>query len=507
MDQIDKTRNLEIFGYEIPAKKEDKCYLICSLGNHSVESTLRALERTLKKRGVYRCSKCYSASEEGRTRRSKLSKELWANPAYAAHISLKSKEVANTRQGRKQRSIQAKNAWRSSDYSEFHRERTTELFKSEAHRNIVSERNKKDYENDPEKYLSEKVSALSTDRARRNHKLALANPEYRKLQSELAIERFKNDSYRAKIAKGLEEFPRGGRMSHPEKEIKSVLDGLGINYIYNKAVGPYNFDFYIADHNLYIEMQGEYWHSLPKNERRDKSKYTYLKTAYPDSRIIYIWDYDFNTGNAEYKLRTALNLEINLKTHEFDFNLCELKPVNPKEAKTFLNCWHYAQYGKAAKYMYGAYLKGQLIALTKIGPVSRKGIVTSLGYDTKECYELDRFCIHPFYHKKNFGSFLLSRSIREFFGVFSNAKAVVSFADSTYGHEGTIYKASNWTEVGKVKPDYVYRSPDGWILHKKTLYNQAASVHMTEAAYVKKHGYEKVYGKEKTKFVIRRSHQ
>lgn len=497
-------RNLSEFGYEIPPSANSRCYAICTIGLHDILTSMRALKRTLHKRGDYRCTKCYSNSPEGKAARSAQAVKLWADPELSKKIVQKSREVARSVEGRKQRSKQSKAAWSNNQYAEFQKHRTSDLFKSEEHRLLVSERNKKDYLADPSRYLEQKVSALKSQSAKNAHKAALANPEYREFHRKLAIERFKNPEYKAKIAAGLEGFSRGGKLSTPEKQVREILDHLNISYVYNKALGPYNFDFWIESGNLYIEVQGEYWHSLPNNERRDRSKYSYLRTADPSAKIIYIWDYDFNSGNAEYKLKASLGIHSQAAL-DFKLQECVLKPAEVKEAKQFLNSWHYAQFGKAAKFLYGAFLDGNLIGLAKIGPVSRKEIATSLGFSTKECYELDRFCIHPFYHKKNFGSFLIGKATKKFFGEFSEPKALVSFADSTFGHDGTIYKASNWVEVGKTKPDYVYISSDGWVLHKKTLYNQAASAHMTEAAYVEKHGYKKVFGKEKTKFMIKRS--
>jgi len=501
---LDSEFTLREFGYSVPKRSDDKCYAKCSLGNHSVITTLRALKRTLKKRGLYRCSKCVSNSEEGKRHRSLQAITLWSNPEIASLISEKSKELANSEKGRAQRSLQSKKAWESEPYSRVQKDRIASLFKSEEHRKLVSERNKKDYQENPIKYIEDKVSAMWSDAAKKKHKEALASPEYRETHRQLAKTRFENDEYKEKIAKGLENFPRGGKMSTPEKQVKDILEALVLEYVYNKAVGPYNFDFYIEKLNLYVEVQGEYWHSLPNNERRDRAKFSYLRMAFPEAKLIYLWDYDFNSGNAEYKIREALGLSLN-SAIEFKFSECSLRTVNSTEAKPFLNSWHYAQYGKAAKFLYGVYLNELLISVCKIGPVSRKEVASSEGFTPKECFELDRFCIHPFYHKKNLGSFLLSRSVKTFFNEFPQSKALVSFSDSTFGHEGTIYRASNWTEVRKVKPDYIYVASDGWILHKKTLYNQAVSVHMTETAYASKHGYKKVFGKEKTKFITKRS--
>lgn len=506
LEYFNTERNLKFFGYKVPINKKDKCYVICSLGNHDVITTFHALKRTLKKRGSYRCSKCIANSVEGKAARSLQAKSLWSNPDTAEKIIQKSRNNARSEAGREQRSKQSKAAWNNKEYASFQKKRIIHLFQSEIHRKLVSDRNKKDYELDPEKYIKEKASVLWSQKAKEAHKKALAKPEYREIHRKLAIERFKDPEYKARISAGIENFPRGGKLSTPEKQVQDILEALSIKYIYNKALGPYNFDFYIESKNLYIEVQGEYWHTLPNNERRDKSKYSYLKLAHPDAKIVYIWDYDFNSGNAEFKLKEVLGIS----KHEFinfDLKSCTLGSPDSKESKAFLNTWHYAQYGKVGKYLLGAFLEGKLIALVKIGPVSRKEVATSEGLTAKECYELDRFCIHPLYQKKNFGSFLISKAVNQFFVMFPEARALVSFADSTFGHDGTIYKASNWTETRKVKPDYIYLSPDGWVLHKKTVYNQAASVHMTEAAYIEKHKYVKVFGKEKTKFMIKNLNQ
>ena len=69
---------------------------------------------------------------------------------------------------------------------------------------------------------------------------------------------------------------------------------------------------------------------------------------------------------------------------------------------------------------------------------------------------------------------------------------------------GIIYKAANWYEIGRVKPDYYYISEDGFILHKKTLYNRARKMGMTERKYVEEYKYTRTYGKGKIKYILKR---
>lgn len=500
---IDKKKTQEGFGYEIPPNPKDPCYLTCPFCSQPKKSSLRALRRTLKKRSRYICSTCYSRSDEGKAQRSKQSKAAWANPEYKENAMRTQKLIANTEEGRAQRSKQSKQAWTNPEYKENQITRVTELFQSQEHRKLVSERNKKDFLEDPEKYLKEKVSAMHTREAQEAHRIALKNPEYRETHSILAKKRFENPEYKAKIAKGIEGFARSGRQSSPEKAIEEILIGLNAEFIKEKALGPYNFDFYIPKINLYIEVQGEYWHTLPNNEQRDKKKYSYLRTADPEARIVYIWDYDLLSGHAEGKLKEVFGI-CEFPVNEFEFEDLELCEDSNESTGKFLNTWHYAQKGKPGKFVYVAKFKGDIIAVAKFGPVSRKEIATTLGETTKTAFELDRFCIHPMRQKKNFGSYFLSRATKAFFEKFKEIRVIISFSDSTFGHDGSIYKACNWKEHSKVKPNYVYIDNNGWVMHKKTLYNHALGVHSNEKEYAEKNGWKKVFGKEKTKFIMKR---
>lgn len=461
-----------------------------------------ALKRTVKKRNAYRCTKCASNTPEAKIQRSLQSQKAWEDTEYRERASSIQKKIANTEEGRLQRSIQSKRAWGDESYRENQEKRINELFQSEQHRKLVSERNKRLYEENPEEYLKTRTSVLWSREAKINHKNALADPEYRLIHRNLALERFKSDEYKAKIAKGLERFSSLGKRSAPEKQLDALLNELGLVFQPEKAVGPYRFDAYVPVHDAYFEIQGEYWHSLPNNQRRDATKSQYLRSSYPDAKLICIWDYEFLTpGLVKSRIQTALGVG---KPNQVNFEFTDLIFSNQdaEACRKFMGAYHYAQYGKQAKFLYGAVLGQTLIQATKIGPLSRSESAEKEGYKTNECYELDRFCIHPEYHKRNFASFALTKATDEFFRVNPHVKALISFADSTYGHSGTIYKAAGWQKVGTVKPDYHYVDKNGWKLHKKSLYNQARGAHMKEKDWAEQHGWVKVFGKSKTKYLL-----
>ena len=80
-------------------------------------------------------------------------------------------------------------------------------------------------------------------------------------------------------------------------------------------------------------------------------------------------------------------------------------------------------------------------------------------------------------------------------------KCLIAFADDTFGHSGTIYKSANFVLDGMVEPSYSYVDNRGWIMHKKTLYEQARSLRLTESEYATKYGFRKIFGSHKTRYV------
>ena len=51
--------------------------------------------------------------------------------------------------------------------------------------------------------------------------------------------------------------------SNLEKEFKTILNMLGIEYTFQYLVAGYNYDFYIPNKNILIEVDGDWWHCNP----------------------------------------------------------------------------------------------------------------------------------------------------------------------------------------------------------------------------------------------------
>lgn len=540
----------------------------CRSCSTKVSSKRQWSDSEYKKRHSDGCLASYSL--ERRTNLSELSKEKWKDPEYRSNqIQLKKDlwqtneyklnqaafktnefrasqsehqiKIASDPIYKKQASERQKSVWNNTEYRKNQTEKQKDVWESEGYRDRASAAQKEvwlrpGYKNkflslwkDPEfKFrLSQSVKAvwMSEEFRRRASEVSKkkwdnqeyrqkiiksvisqwSDSSYRELKSKQSREMWKDEAFREKA--GLRRAAQSGRRSSIETVTAAILDGLGLIYEEQKPVGHYLFDFWVPDHDVYIECQGEYWHSRENVVFKDAAKATYLETAWPKSKLLYLLEREFmNPNSVSSKICEFIsNEKLKSNIEEFDFNSVDIREITRCEAMKILSPYHYAGFGRSAKFMMGAFVRGELAAVCKMATVVRLEVATSMSMGPNEVLEVDRFCIHPKFQKKNFASWFLSRVSKLVFSTISSVKRLVAFSDMTYGHHGGIYKASNWKTIGIVKPDYCYIGPDGFFIHKKTLYNRAVKMSMQENSYAKLHGYEKSFGREKIKFILDRS--
>jgi len=56
----------------------------------------------------------------------------------------------------------------------------------------------------------------------------------------------------------------------------------------------------------------------------------------------------------------------------------------------------------------------------------------------------------------------------------------------------------------KIRPDYWYMNQERWVYHKRTIYERAVKLKLTEGEYATKNNLVKCFGKEKLKFSFER---
>jgi transposase-like protein/GNAT superfamily N-acetyltransferase len=280
--------------------------------------------------------------------------------------------------------------------------------------------------------------------------------------------------------------------SKPEKIVEQLLLDLEFKIERQFPLNGWNFDFKI--NNTLIEIQS-YWHRLPNRIQKDKVKAKIAKQH--NYNLFYIWESQLKNLDL---VKELLLYQLNPKTPVcFSFSNIEIKE-NRQDAKQLMK-WHYHQKIGQFKHEYVAYLDHKPIAACVFSSIIRKQIAKKQSVNHTEILELSRFVIHPDYHKRNFSSWLLSRCIKRLKKEEPQIKKLIAFSDTTYNHQGYIYRATNWHHDGIIPSDYWYVTPTRSIKHKKTVWNAAKKDNLTESEFSARHKLQKVYGMPKHRFI------
>lgn len=195
-----------------------------------------------------------------------------------------------------------------------------------------------------------------------------------------------------------------------------------------------------------------------------------------------------------------------VQRREYELSDLTVAREDNREAAAFLDENHYDGYGRHAKRCYSAKIGENIVMVVKMCSVTRQGTPRSLGLQTEQVLELDRMAAAPEWGKKNLTSWVLSRAVKEIKKDFPGVKALVSFADTEQGHDGTSYRASNWKESGRTARSYYYVSQSGERVKKKTFFDRIRSSGLkgdrTEREVAEMMGMEKVITAPKIRFVL-----
>jgi len=326
------------------------------------------------------------------------------------------------------------------------------------------------------------------------------DPKERQKHRDISIALWNDQAFRERVAVGIRgSAVLNGAPSSLHTVFAGLLDDIGVDYVAEQNIGPYNFDFCILipdGRDILVEIHGDYWHNRADAIQRDNRKSSYALRLADQYDFMVIWEFEFYTNGRVFdRLKQKLGIEP-VEQIEFDFSDVSISEIDARTARVFLTQYHYSGSLGRGGTKFGAYLGSKLIAVVVYSSVGRKETATTLGYKHSEVLEISRFCIHSFYHKRNFASWFLARTNR-----LVKTKCLVAFSDSTFGHIGTIYLASNFIHIGVVKPTYWYVDKSGWVMHKKTLYEHARSLRMTEREFAEAKCYRKIFGAQKDKFI------
>lgn len=125
-------------------------------------------------------------------------------------------------------------------------------------------------------------------------------------------------------------------------------------------------------------------------------------------------------------------------------NKIEVKRIPNKDTYPFLLEIHYAKRIPSISYAYGLFIDEELEGVVTYGTPPSSTLRSGLaGKENKSLVlELNRLCLKN--NEKNHASILVSKSLK----LLPKPKIVISFADTSQGHIGYIYQATNFTYHG-----------------------------------------------------------
>ena len=118
--------------------------------------------------------------------------------------------------------------------------------------------------------------------------------------------------------------------------------------------------------------------------------------------------------------------------------------ISRNDCEPFIIGIHYAHRWPSITHAYGLFDEGDLIGVVTYGTPPSATLRRGIAGDEhiKDVLELNRLCLK--YNRKNEASMLVGRSLK----FLPDGKFIVSFADTSQGHEGIVYRASNFKYYG-----------------------------------------------------------
>lgn len=118
--------------------------------------------------------------------------------------------------------------------------------------------------------------------------------------------------------------------------------------------------------------------------------------------------------------------------------------VNRAECEPFIIGIHYAHRWPSISYSYGLFDENELIGVVTYGTPPSAPLKRGVAGDENKSnvLELNRLCLK--YNRKNEASRLIAASLKK----LPKGKIIISFADMSQGHNGCVYRASNFTYHG-----------------------------------------------------------
>ena len=158
--------------------------------------------------------------------------------------------------------------------------------------------------------------------------------------------------------------------------------------------------------------------------------------------------------------------------------------ITKAQAELFVKGKHYSHRMSIFWEAFGLVIRGKIEGVVVYGQPSPAVQKHAFANRNFRLYELTRLVVQT--ERRNAASFLVGNSLKM---LSSQPCAVVSYADTEYGHAGIIYQATNWMYTGSTKShDHLYMI-DGVMVHSLSLRGQCIT---NPKEYARKNGIKTV---------------
>ena len=162
--------------------------------------------------------------------------------------------------------------------------------------------------------------------------------------------------------------------------IRNILDQHNIAYQTNvrNIIPPKEIDIYIPSHNIAIECNGVYWHSM-KPQKYHLEKYESCEAA--GVQLLTVWE-DWVVNKPE-QTKSLILSKLGIYKRRIGASRCKIKEIPSKQAQQFFEQNHIQGRCKSTVRV-GLYYKGELVGVMAFNKRS--------SWVKDDCWELIRFC-------------------------------------------------------------------------------------------------------------------
>ena len=174
-----------------------------------------------------------------------------------------------------------------------------------------------------------------------------------------------------------------------------------------------------------------------------------------------------------------------------------VQKIDRRSAKSFVSQYHYSGGMGNAGICWGLFSQGSLIGVIVFHvPISENVRKSVYGPERKdEVFELHRMAIHP-KAPQNTATYFISRALDALKEHRPKYTAILSFADTTEGHDGTVYQAASADYAGMTDKAIFYKDKQGRLRAPR---QDGTNINTDEA---KRRGWKSVKRKSKHRYVF-----